>query len=178
MLFQRGNMNTSLYKITNELVERLDAIALADGEITDELEMQINNTSKSLSEKTDSIVSWVQYQNDLIDLAKRRVEELNLFIQGTKKKLDGLDKYVDNCMAKMGTAKLEGELNCIKKRKPVLVVDIYDETMIPMDFVKIPPPPPATISKTDVAKALKSGAEVPGARLVESKNISLSYGLK
>ena len=54
---------------------------------------------------------------------------------------------------------------------------INDETLVPLEFIKIPQVKPE-IMKAEIAKALKSGKEVSGASLCESENISISYKLK
>jgi hypothetical protein len=54
---------------------------------------------------------------------------------------------------------------------------VFDETLIPMDFIKIPEPKPA-IQKAEIGAALKKGIEVPGAKLTESTNVSISYKMK
>jgi hypothetical protein len=54
-----------------------------------------------------------------------------------------------------------------------LTVDVFDESQLPIDFIKLPEPKPQ-IMKAEIAKALKSGEQVPGARLVDGKK-SLIY---
>lgn len=170
-------MKNSLYQISTEMDQLLEEVTASEGELTPELEAKINQVSTDLVEKTDAVVSWVNSQEDLIELAKKRIAELNDFIARTNNKLFRIDGYVEACLKQLGTNKLEGKLYSISKRKPVQVVNVFDETLIPMDFIKIPEPKPA-VQKTEIAKALKAGIEVPGARLEESKNVSISYKLK
>lgn len=170
-------MQNSLYQISTEMDQLLEAVASAEGELTPELEAQIAQVNTALVEKTDGIVAWVNYNEDLIELAQKRIKELQEFIQRTNTKLGNFDKYVDNCLQKVGASKIEGKLYSIVKRKPSQVVNVFDETLIPMDFINIPEPKP-TVQKVEIAKALKAGKEVPGARLEESKNLSISYKTK
>jgi hypothetical protein len=65
----------------------------------------------------------------------------------------------------------------ISKRRPAQVVEIYDESLISVDFIKIPEPK-AVIQKTEIARAIKNGCEVPGARLKDSEKLSISYKIK
>lgn len=170
--------NVSLYSITNEVKAVLDEVTEAGGELTPELEAKIESVTTILTTKTDNVVQWVHSQEDLVTLINLRMKELADYKKAVENRLDKFNGYVDACLIQLNTMKLEGQLFAIKKRKPTQVVEVFDETLIPMDFVKIPPPPAATISKTDIAKAIKAGQEVPGARMVESKNVSLSYMLK
>lgn len=171
------NMQNSLYQISSEMDQLLEAVATADGEITPEIEAQIAQVNTALVEKTDGIVSWVNYNEDLIELAQKRIKDLQEFILRTNAKLGNFDKYVNACLQRVGTNKIEGKLYSIVKRKPSQVVNIFDETLIPMDFINIPEPKP-TVQKAEIAKALKAGKEVPGAKLEESQNISIQYKTK
>jgi len=170
-------MQNSLYQISTEMDQLLEAITQAEGELTPEIEQKLAEVNTALVEKTDGVVAWVNYQEDLIELAKKRMNDLSEFILRTNNKLGKFDEYVDACLKRAGTNKLEGKLYSITKRKPTQVVNVFDETLIPMDFIKIPEPKP-TIQKAEIAKELKAGKEVPGARLEESKNISITYKLK
>lgn len=170
-------MKESLYQISTEMDQLLEAVASADGELTPELEAQIAQVNTALVEKTDGIVAWVNYQEDLIEMATKRIKDFQEFILRTNAKLGNLDKYVDSCLKKAGTNKLEGKLYSITKRKPSQVVNVFDETLIPMDFINIPEPKP-TVQKAEISKALKAGKEVPGARLEESQNVSINYKMK
>jgi len=170
-------INQSLYQISNEMQILLEEVTQAEGELTPELEQKIVFLNSSLTTKTDDIVAWVNSQDDLIALAKDKISRLSDFIQAIEKSLGKFDGYVNNCLVSMGTNKIEGKLFSITRRKPVMVVNVFDETLIPMDFIKIPEPKPA-IQKSEIGAALKKGLEVPGAKLTESTNVSISYKLK
>lgn len=170
-------MQNSLYQISTEMDQLLEEVATAEGEVTPELEVKIAQVNAALVEKTDGIVSWVNYNEDLIELAQKRIKELQEFILRTNAKLGNFDNYVNACLVRAGKSKIEGKLYSISKRKPSQVVVVFDETLIPMDFINIPEPKP-TVQKAEIAKVLKAGKEVPGARLEESQNISISYKTK
>ena len=59
----------------------------------------------------------------------------------------------------------------IKKNPPSVVIDSPD--MIPAEFMKAPPPPPPSIDKVAIKEALKSGTEVPGARLNQELRLEI-----
>jgi hypothetical protein len=170
-------MKQSLYQISTEMQSLLEEITQAEGELTPEIEEKIALVTSQLTTKTDDVVSWVNYQEDLIGLANARINELKAFIEGVEKGLGKFDGYVNNCLVNLGTNKIEGKFYAITRRKPVQVVNVFDETLIPMDFIKIPEPKPA-IQKAEIGAALKKGIEVPGAKLTESTNVSISYKMK
>jgi hypothetical protein len=167
----------SLYAITTEFSNTMERIAELDGEVSEETELALTELTEMMVSKTDSIVGWVQSQNDLIGLARERIGELEEFIGKISKRLEKFDGYVDNCMGRMGTNKFEGTFSSVVKRKPSQVVEIFDESLIDVEFIKTPEPKPV-VQKLEIGKALKAGQEVPGARLVESKKISIQYKVK
>jgi hypothetical protein len=171
-------LNQSLYRISTEMQTLLEEITTNEGEITPEIEEKIALVNSHLTAKTDDVVGWVNSREDLITLANQRISDLTDFINGINKGLEKFDGYVNNCLISLGTNKIEGNLYSITRRKPAQVVTIFDEKLIPMDFVKIPTPPPATVMKAEIATALKAGKLVPGAKLTESTNVSISYKAK
>lgn len=174
---QKEVSTTSLYSLASELKTILDDLADSGGEFSENQERALLTASGLIKEKTDAVCSWVKSQEDLLTLVSIRMKELSEIKQRIDARLNQFDKYTLNCMALMNTQKIEGEFYAIKKRKPSQVVIIEDESLIPIDFVKIPEPKPE-IMKSEIAKALKEKKEVPGARLAESTNISLTYGPK
>jgi hypothetical protein len=167
----------SLYGITSEIRAITDVLANTDGEITPEIETAITALNEALMSKTDNVVSWVKSQEDLMEIADKRMNELQEFKSKIYNSLRKFDEYVSNCMDMAQLQKIEGKVVAIKKRKPVKVVNIFDESLIPMEYINIPEPKP-TVMKAKIGLALKSGIEVSGAVLEDSKNISISYGLK
>ena len=164
----------SLFGITTEIESIMGNVMENHGEIVELDEEKLKQLEESLKGKADGVVSWVKYQEALIDLAKNRIAELKEFIDRKNASLERFDKYVSLCMDKIGTSKFQGDLSAITKRKPSMVVEIEDETLLPLEFIKVPQPQPV-IQKAEITKELKSGKEIPGARLVESKTISITY---
>lgn len=167
----------SLYNITSDLSETLIQLSENDGELSDEIESKLSTIQAMLTVKTDDVCGWIASQDDLIKLADDRIKALQEFKQGINKRLDKFDLYVNTCLGALNVTKIEGTLYKISKRAPSKAVVISDETLIPLEFIKIPQVKPE-IMKSEIAKALKSGKEVPGASLCFSENISISYKLK
>jgi hypothetical protein len=164
----------TLFKITNEIEVLMTGIEKNEGELTELDEERMIDLTAALRLKTDSVVEWVKYQKALIVMARERSDEIDAFIKRKEEALDRFDSYVARCMDRIVTSKIEGELNSIVRRKPAMVAEIYDETQLPVEYFKIPDPKPL-IQKAEITKELKNGKEVPGARLVESKTISITY---
>lgn len=172
-----GSTNSSLYNIAEELQKILDDLADQGGEFEGNQEAALLTATGLLSEKTDSCVGWYQSQEDLISLITHRINELNGMKKKIQTRLENFEGYVVHVLGLLKKDKLEGELYSVKRRKPTKVVIIDDETQIPMDYINIPQPKP-TIMNSEIAKDLKAGKEIPGARLADSTSISLIFGTK
>lgn len=165
-------MEQELYKITNDIRTILNEIEAAEGELGEHQEIMLSQLSDALTHKTDDVVEWMLYKKDTIELAEKRLKEVTEIINLKKASYDRFKAYVASCMEALGEKKLEGKIHAITKRKPSILVEIFDETMINPKYINVPEPKP-TIMKAEISKDLKNGIEVSGARLVESTKPSL-----
>ncbi|MDK0797136.1 siphovirus Gp157 family protein [Clostridium perfringens] len=129
------------------------------GQVEDDINTKIENTCKVIKEiEADSIG---------IDEEIKRLSALKKQKENAVKKLK---EYVEFEMNGIGLTKVEGKLFKISFRKSK-VVKVLDETKIPKEFIKVKTT--ESISKTDLAKALKSGEVIEGAELVENKTLQI-----
>lgn len=169
----------SLYSLTEELSLLMDEITGADGELSENLEASHNAVMSLISSKTDGVCGWVSSQDHLIALADLKLKEISAFKKKIVDRLDRFDGYVNACLLRAGTMKLEGDLHIIKKRKPTKIVVIKDESHDDLNpFIVRPPAPDAYLDKKEIAKVLKTGVNLGGVSLEDSPTISLTYGLK
>jgi hypothetical protein len=163
----------SLFNISAEIEEILGRITEAGGELTPEVESDLAAVSSALIQKADQCVAWRDKMLMLHAHAMAKIEEIENFAKQVNNKIEKFDEYVSACLERLPDQKIQGEFISIKFRKPPLAVDVFDESQLPIDFIKLPEPKPQ-IMKAEIAKALKSGEQVPGARLVDGKK-SLIY---
>ena len=165
-------MDMSLFKIESEISLLLDGLS-REGE---DINLVLAQLIDALSQKTDQVVhyreSLVNYQNLLAD----KINELKDRQSFIETKISKFDEYILNCMAIQEREEFNGSFCKIKKRKPSQSVEIYDDKLIPIEFIKIPEVKP-TIMKAELSKILKQGEIVEGARLVDGK-VSLMYSIK
>lgn len=165
-------MSLSLFHIEKEMQELLEGLG---GEIDDE-NLAITNLTDALMKKTDQVSSYRESLLNYQLLLNSKILELNERYKQVDKKVQSLDGYILNCMAIGERDSFEGSFCKIKKRKPSQAVDIYDEKLIPIDYIKIPEVKPM-IMKAEIAKALKAGEVIDGARMIDGK-ISLTFSVK
>lgn len=165
-------MDLSLFKIENEIRNLLDGIA-GEGE---DVNQTLVNLYDALSLKTDQVAHYRDSMVNYSDLLEDKIGELEDRKTQIESKIKKFDEYVLNCMAIQEKDEFNGSFCKISKRKPVKAVEIFDETLVPIEFVRIPEAKPM-IMKAEISKALKAGEIVEGARLVDGK-ISLQYKIK
>jgi len=160
--------NLSLYQVTEQINQVFEEITSLNGEITQEMQTKLEFAQSLLVSKTDACVGWRQSQDDLRAAIEKRVEELLAFLKVVDARVDRFDEYILSCMDRLGQNEFKGELSTIKARKPSQVVEIFDESLIDAQFIKMPEPKPM-IMKVEIKNALKNGETVEGARLVVGK---------
>lgn len=156
----------TLYSITSELKQIEIMLQESGGEITEDLEEALNYISDNLTTKTDNMVGFVRSQEDFVGLIDSRIDELKDLKTKTQKGLQKLNDYILGCMDNLGEVKIEGQFNSMSIRKPTQVVDIYDEDELPLEYLKKKVVETMTIDKVQIKKDIKSGKEIPGAKLV------------
>ena len=167
-------MTLSLFHIENGLRDLLDGI---NDELTPEqTSLAIVNLYDALVAKTDQVAHFRESLVNYDLLLESKIKELKDRQLSINNKIEKFDEYVLNCMNIQQKDEFIGSFCKISKRKPVKAVEIFDETLVPIEFVRIPEVKPM-IMKAEISKALKAGEIVDGARLVDGK-ISLQYKIK
>lgn len=158
----------SLYSLTGDLLDALSAVELdpETGEITG-------------MDKVDALALDTQDKLVSCACAIKNFEALAAEIKAEKKRLDARLKFTENlidrvksrCVESMqvlGMKSIKAAPASISLRRSQ-AVEVYDESQIDPRFVKVKEV--KTISKTEIAQAIKSGEDVQGARIVE--NVSM-----
>jgi hypothetical protein len=139
-----------------------------DGVIQDDAFEQLHLLSLAADEKLESIgcllKDW-QAEADAIKAEADRLTERRRIIEA---RADRLKRYAAEQMTAMGKRKIETP-RCVLALRPSKAVEVLDEAKIPDAYFAIK----RTVQKAEIAKALKAGAEVPGAQLVERENLQI-----
>lgn len=153
---------SSLYEINEEI---LNCIDLTTGEIID-----IDKFDNLQIEKNDKLENIALFYKNLLAEAQAFKAEKDVFADKqirAEAKADSLKKYLDTALHgnKFGTVKVD-----ISYRKSSSV-EVDDVELLPADYKKSVTT--ITADKVSIAKALKVGEEVTGAKLVENNNIQI-----
>lgn len=88
----------------------------------------------------------------------------------------GLRDYIKSNMLTLGIERIECQLFQISIRNNPPAVDIFDPLSLPAQYMVTPEPKPpvAAPDKKAIAKDIKEGLDVPGARLTQSSRLHIA----
>ena len=160
-------MSEKLYDLASDLAVINSEIIDAEGVISEELEVRLDNSSLGFQEKILSIGRWDKNIDGDINTIANEVKRLQ-----TKKKVcdnlkTRLKSYVLDCMQKADVKKIEGPLFNVTRVKNNPSVEIVDAEKIPAAFTTVIPEQHVPDTKA-ILIALKE-SEVAGAKLIDDK---------
>ena len=167
----------NFYDVTKDYIERMElleqGINAETGEMTDntnQLATWNEELTKDLKEKSSNVIAVVRNQELTIEALDHEIKRLKAMKDGVENKLDKFKNYIKNAMLINGIEKIDTNLGSIKFTKSTST-EIFDESLIDKKFIETVTT--EKILKEKIKKALKSGEEVQGARLVENKNLKI-----
>lgn len=140
---------------------------IRDNETLEELETELKN---ALVNKSEGIIKVIRNQESDLEMVSAEIERLTNLKNRMKKEIENFKDYIKFNMKKMNLKKVETSLGNISLRQST-ATEIYDETSLPKEFLK--EKITYTPSKTDIKKAIESGQEVKGARLVVNTSLTI-----
>lgn len=162
-------MEKSLYQINSEYLDIISQVEQAEGELTQELE------SALMIHKSELEVKSIAY----FEIIKQR-ESFNLRVEDEIKRLQAVKKSNESLVSKLknnllhavniyGTFK-SGFLTFSTRKSKSVEVNI-DTNDLPKEFksIKVTEAP----DKTAIKKAIESGQEIEGCRIVENINLAI-----
>ena len=121
--------------------------------------------SGELEDKGRAVAAFILNKDADIEALKSHKADIDAKIKALTSRNEWLKNYLRSNMEACGISKIESPLFKISLRKPSKVVQIENEDSLPSEFIKTTTAP----KKADIAKALKAGEEVSGARLIDGK---------
>ena len=165
-------MGLSLYEIDKAVVTVLDDGLVFDEE-TGEIVFDADNLDALETErnaKLEGVALYIKSLEAEADAMKAEEKALAERRAVREKKAERLRRYRSDSMLALGDTKLETARVSLRFRKSESVV-IEDQASLPVEFLKVKMT--ETPDKTAIKKAIKAGAEVAGAALVENKNLQI-----
>lgn len=168
---------SSLYNIAAEhrqMVDRMMSIYDADqesdaGVIADTIEAE----SYPLETKAQSIGYVIKNMEALVAAIKSAEQDMASRRKKVERRIEHLRDYMLTCLGVAGVHKIDGPHFTIAVRNNPPSVDIFNEALLPKEFVTQSPAPPPVPNKAAIRDAIKAGVDVPGATLVQSKRLEI-----
>ena len=162
-------MKTTLYNIEQEYLNLISEIESLDGELTPEIEDQLNINKEQLESKSVAylqVISTKEGVNSAIDIEIKRLQAL-------KKRNNGL---VDNLKSRLLTAvtlfgNFEIGFNKFGTRKSSSVA-VDDVNSLPTEYKTVKVTEAA--DKKAIKDAIKAGKDVPGCSIIENLNLKIN----
>jgi hypothetical protein len=146
------------------------AEALADGELTPELEQELIITEEALQEKATSysyVIKQMEYEAEIMKKEEQRIAALR---KSRENAVERLKSVIEQAMINCGISEIKGETIKLSFRKSESV-EIENENLIPAEFIVTKEV--KTVSKTAIKDAIKRGETVMGAKVVVNQNLQI-----
>lgn len=166
----------TLYGMSEELLALDEMLEMDEGEISEDFEKLRADLIPLIEKKVDGCCGYIQKLKDLAASARDQKKRLDIFIRQKENKIERFSQYIKFCMDHTGKDVFMGELFEIKMRKPAQILQIVDESFVPLEFTEAVKT--IKIDKAALKKAVKSGAvDIKGIELVDGKQ-SISFKLR
>ena len=162
-------MEKSLYVIKEEYLDLISQIEQAEGELTPELENALTINKAELEVKSIAYVEVIKQRESF----NARIDEEIRRLQAIKKANDNLVLRLKNNL--LNAVNMFGNFEAgflkLSTRKSKSVEVTIDTNDLPKEFksIKVTEAP----DKTAIKKAIESGQEVEGCRIVENINLAI-----
>ena len=166
-------MSSALYVLSREF--RDAAEKLADLDLPPEvIRDTLDSISGDLEAKATATACVIRNMESLAAQIKEAEAGMALRRKALESRAKSLSDYLLSNMQFCGISKVESPhfALTIKKNPPAVVIN--EPGLIPLEFMKQPPPPEAYPDKAAIKDALKAGKEVPGAHLESGVRLSIA----
>lgn len=162
---------SSLFALTTEYRDAamklaeldLDAQTIADTleSLSGDLEVKAQNVAMMARSLDADAAAVKQWSKDAAERAK-----------ALENRAESLRDYLARCMEACGIEKISGPGVQLSWRASSAVV-IDEPGLIPADYMRVKPAPPAEPDKKAIADAIKAGIEVPGAHIEQRRSLQI-----
>lgn len=164
--------NLSLYEISQEyrgMVSALMDYQTDPQAIADTIEAE----SGSLTTKAQNVAYAIKNLEATATAIKAAEKEMADRRKAMENRAEHIREYLKTCMEIAGVTKIDCPHFALSIKNNPPSVDVFEPSLVPAEFMKQPEPPPPAPDKAAIAKALKSGNEVPGATLAQGTRLEI-----
>ncbi len=157
-------MSLSLYQITAgqlALAEQLASMDIDEQTMADTLEGNL----AEFEDKARAVAAVVGNLEAEAEVYAQHAKRLTDFAKSITARVEWLKSYLLNNMQAVGVTEIKGNGLTIKAQANPESVEVFSPELIPELFMRVPQAPAPQPDKASIKDALKSGAEIHGARL-------------
>ena len=163
-------MQITLYQAAETVRHLLEQIDPDTGEMPD----GFDQARSIVATKAQAVAGWILSNNAEADMVEAHAKALLDRVRTARKRSDWLKQYLTSHMQACGITEIKSDDGTFKASLSIgrdESVEIWDEAQLPMNYIveKVTTAP----DKKLIAKAIKDGFEVPGAKLVKKDRLTL-----
>ena len=165
-------MTIALYTIAAEyraMVERLLDSTDDEQTIKDTIEAE----SYPLEIKAQQVAYAPKILDSEADAIEAAIKDMQARAKSKRNRAMQIREYLKSSMELAGVTKIECPHFQISIKNNPPSVDIFELDLIPAEFMRQSPPPPPAPDKAAIKDAIKSGIEIPGAKINQSTRIEI-----
>lgn len=159
-------METTLFKINQEIESILHQIDEMDGEVTEEIANQLSIKESELASKAMSYLGVIKSQESFISQIDDEIKRLTQLKKHRNNLIDRLKSNLLTAVELFGD--FEVGTHQFKTRKST-ILEVDDVNLLPNEYktTKVV----ESANKAEIKKVMKYGEEVVGCRLIEKNNL-------
>lgn len=166
----------SLYALSTQVEQLLNSEDAFDPE-TGELSPELVEALELTKNKSESVVAFILNQDAVLVAIEAHEAKIRARKEAIVKKQQRLREYLAENMKRTGILDIKSKDGIFGAKLHLerdSAVEIFDEKQIPFKYMNSPKPPEPKPSKSEIAKAIKAGIEVPGAKLVKRDRLEIA----
>lgn len=164
-------MNITLHQATEQVRELLDQIDPETGELPEGFEQ----ARAIVATKAVAVTAYILEKNRHIESVKAYIKELSAKVKTEESRQEYMKRYLREHMAVVGVTEIKDERGLFKATLSIgrdEAVEVFDQEQVPALYMREIPAKQEP-DKTLIAKAIKDGHEVAGAKLVKKDRLTI-----
>jgi hypothetical protein len=159
--------HNSLYSLSNEVEKVIQEVVFADGELSPELEWQLDKISGNFKAKAGNIAKWCLNLDANVPGLEQEIKRLQNRLRVQNNLRTRLTNYIKFCMENAGLHKLDMGTFTISIDKNPPSVGVITEELLPSKYIRVVQT--QSVDKKQLLQDLKDGEKIEGAVLITDK---------
>lgn len=168
------NLHVALFD-AHKLSTQIEQMLIeSQGELTPEIEnlCELKDwNERDLKAETDLLAMSLERMNQSINYYNDQIEHLEKLVKGLERSEARLSMAIKETLEKLNLEAIAGDYRAFSLRKTPPKVEILDELAVTDEFKEIKLT--ESVKKREIAAALNSGRELPWARLVSNRTLTI-----